>query len=164
MHARNRRVERFEFVPEDAAMVVTCMTQFAAAGRGWINLLPGFADDEDAPTMPTGLWAIFGGGNPVVTMCSWVPAARDRRRPEHTRLGITHSCGRRAAERLRAQDVGIPAGWFVEQDHVRRGLVLRVPPAEAPEKVLDWALRAGKALSNLRTTERWQAEVHFPTD
>jgi hypothetical protein len=159
--AGSRRVERFEFTPEDAAMVVACMAQLAAARDGWINLLPAIVDDEDAPTMPTGLTALFGGTNPGVTMCSWVPGAQDRRQREPNRLGIMHACGRLAAQRLRSQEVPVPEGWFVEQDHPRRGLVLRVPAGEPPEKVLDWALRAGRALCNVRLTGKWQAEVHF---
>ena len=114
--------------------------------------------------MPTGLAAIFGGGNPGVTMCTWVAAGQDRRGRNPAKLGIMHACGREAAARLRSQDVTLPAGWLVEQDHPRRGLVVQVPAAASPEVVLDWALRAGKALCNVRLTGKWQAEVHFPAE
>ena len=43
-----------------AAMVAACMRQLSDARDGWINLLPAVVDDEDGPTMPTGLAAIFG--------------------------------------------------------------------------------------------------------
>ncbi len=143
-------------------MVVACMTQLAAARNGWINLLPGIVDDEEGPSMPTGLTALFGAGNPGVTMCTWVPAGSDRRGRDPTRLGIMHACGRGASDRLRARDIAIPEGWFVEQNHPRRGLVIRVPPGEPHEVVLDWTLRAGRALCNVRLTGTWEAEVHFP--
>ena len=164
MGSRGRNIDRFEFVPDDSAMVVACMRQLSDAHDGWINLLPAVVDDEDGPTMPTGLAAIFGGGNPGVTMCTWVAAGQDRRGRNPAKLGIMHACGREAAARLRSQDVTLPAGWLVEQDHPRRGLVVQVPAAASPEVVLDWALRAGKALCNVRLTGKWQAEVHFPAE
>ncbi|MGP8163363.1 MAG: hypothetical protein ACLQAN_06260 [Acidimicrobiales bacterium] len=162
MTAKGRNVERFEFVPDSSAMIVACMRQLADARDGWINLLPAVVDDEHGPAVPTGLSALFGGGNPGVTMCTWVPAGQDRRGRDPTRLGIMHACGRLAAARLRSQDIAIPEGWFVEQDHPHRGLVLRVPSDASHETVLDWALRAGKALCNVRLTGKWRAEVHFP--
>jgi len=145
-------------------MVLACMTQLAAARDGWINLLPAIADDEDAPTVPTGLAAFFGGGNPGVTMCTWIPAGEDRHGRDPVKLGIMHACGRLAAARLRDRGVAVPEDWFVEQDHARRGLVIRVPPGAPHDVVLDWTLRAGRALCNVRLTGKWQAEVHFPTD
>ena len=160
--ARERRVERFEFKPDDPAMVVACMTQLAGARDGWINLLPAVVDDEDAPKAPTGFSRLFGGGNPGITMGTWVPAGEDRRGRDPTRLGIVHACGRFATARLRSQDLAVPPGWFVEQDHPERGLVLRVPSDTPHAEVLDWALRAGRALCTVRLTGKWQAEVHFP--
>jgi hypothetical protein len=159
-----RRIERFEFVPEESAMVVAAMDQLAGAKDGWINLLPAIVDDENAPTAPAGLLALFSNENPGVTMCTWVPAGEDRRGRAPTRLGIMHACGRLAMARLGSVNISVPAGWFVEQDHPRRGLVLRVPSDAPQASVLDWALRAGRALCNVRLTGKWQAEIHFPTD
>ncbi len=140
------------------------MTQLATAKDGWINLLPAVVDDEEAPTTPGVLSAWFGVENPGVTMCTWIPAGQDRRGRDPTRLGIMHACGRLAIARLEAWNVSIPEGWHIEQDHPRRGLVLRVPPDAIQATVLDWALRAGGVLCNVRLTGKWQAEVHFPTD
>lgn len=145
-------------------MVVACMTQLAGARDGWINLLPAIVDDEDAPKVPTGLSALFGRWNPGITMCTWVPAGEDRRGRDPTRLGIVHACGRFATARLRSQDLAVPATWFVEQNHPERGLVLRVPSDTLHEALLDWALRAGRALCTVRLTGKWQAEVHFPAE
>ncbi|HUZ19542.1 MAG TPA: hypothetical protein VMU75_03105 [Acidimicrobiales bacterium] len=137
------------------------MTRLAGAGDGWINLIPKIADDDEKPTS-LGFFTMFGGGGSGVTMCTWVPGSPDQRGHNQPSLGITHVTGHRAAGELQALGVPIPKTWLVEQDHPRRGLVLRVPPDEPHEQVLAWALRAVGALSVPRPIRGWRAEIHLP--
>jgi len=53
----------------------------------------------------------------------------------------------------------LPTGWRWQQDHPRRGLVVRVPTDVAHAVELDWLLRAGTALSIVPLTGEWEARV-----
>ena len=92
---------------------------------------------------------------------SGVPASRGRQAAGVT-VGIMHGRGRRAMEQLRALGVGLPAEWRVQQDHQRRGLVVRVTPGAEHAEVLGWACRAGSALCLGVPTGEWRASVHLP--
>jgi len=157
-----RRIERFEFVSGEPAKALEYMGQLVEAQSGWINFLPGIVEDEERPQSPTGLAALFGFGAPGNVMCTWIPAAQDRRRLDAPKLGIMHPRGQRAAPDLQSLGVPIPVAWRIEQDHPRRGLVLCVPFDAPNASVLEWILRAGAALCYARLTGRWQAEVHLP--
>lgn len=137
------------------------MARLTAAEDGWINLIPRPADSEEQPTS-LGFFTLLGGGGSGVTMCTWIPETHDRRGPRLPSLGITHNAGRRAVPELGSLGVVLPATWLVEQDHPRRGLVVRLPAGEAEEQVLEWALLAVNALGSLRPISDWQAEVHLP--
>jgi hypothetical protein len=156
-----RCIERFEFVPSEPSRTLEYMAQLAGAKSGWINFLPGIANEEEVPPAPTGLAAFFGMGTPGNLICTWVPSGQDRRGLDPMRLGIMHSRGGRVAADLRSYGVPIPETWGIEQDHPRRGLVLRVPPDDPYALVLDWALRAGAVLCYVHLTGTWQAEVHL---
>ncbi len=78
-------------------------------------------------------------------------------------LGITHNQGRRVLTELQAGAAVIPAGWRVEQDHPRRGLVVRVPADEPFEKVLRWAILTVSLLGGSRGGVRWYADAYMPT-
>lgn len=149
------------FRADDLGQVVASMARLAAAGDGWINLVPEFpGGDDDQPTSLRFL-TLFGGGGMGLTMGTWVPAGRDADagRP---RLGVTHTTGRRAVAELAERSVPVPEGWIVEQDHRRRGLVVR-PPADASHgAVLAWAVRAITALSSPRAIRGWRADVYAP--
>jgi len=156
-----RQIERVEFSVHELTQLVACMARLAGAGDGWINLIPRIADDDERPTT-LGFLALFGGGGIGVTMCTWIPGSLDRRGRIQASLGITHLTGQRAAGRLGSLAVAIPETWLVEQDHPRRGLILRVPSDEPHEQVLVWALRAVGALSAPRPIRRWQADIYLP--
>jgi len=158
-----RQIERVEFSAEEPTQIVACMEQLADAGDGWINLLPKIPSDDERPTS-LGFLTLVGGGALGFTMCTWIPARHDDRRHKYSSLGVTHLTGRRAAAELRSSAVPIPATWFVEQDHRRRGLVLRVPPDEPHELVLAWALRAADALSPPRPDRTWRADIYLPAN
>jgi hypothetical protein len=58
--------------------------------------------------------------------------------------------------------LAVPEGWTVEQDHPRRGLVLRPPLDAALAGVLSWTLRAVSALSVTQPSRGWRADVYLP--
>jgi hypothetical protein len=142
--------------------VVAYMARLTIAGDGWINLIPWVGDGEERTSL--GFFTLLSGGGSGVTMCTWVPQGRDRRGPVLASLGITHVTARRAAAALRSAGCAVPETWLVEQDHPRRGLVLRLPSGEDHEQVLGWALRAVGALGTPGPVTGWQADVHLPLD
>jgi hypothetical protein len=158
----HRQVERVEFSGDTTTRIVACMEQLADAGDGWINVIPKLADDEERPTS-LGFFTLFGGGGLGVTMSTWIPAVHLHRQGTHSSLGITHVTGQRAFARLNSLGVPVPSAWIVEQDHPRRGLVIRVPSDETPEAVLMWAMRAIAALSAPVRIRGWSADVYLPT-
>jgi hypothetical protein len=150
-----------EFTVEDPAQVVAHMARLADAEDGWINAVPKINDNDEKPTS-LGFFTLLSGGGSSVTMCTWVPGSHGRHGLTRPSLGIAHGTGHRVFAELHSLAVPIPENWFVEQDHPRRGLVLRVPPDEAHAQVLLWALRAVIALMAPRPIRRWRADVHLP--
>jgi len=153
-------MERVDFSAEALTPVLAYMARLAEAGDGWINLIPRITDENERPTS-LGFWTLFSGGGTGITMCTWIPAGQDRRGSKGSSLGISHVTGRRAVAQL-ALAVPIPETWVVEQDHPRRGLVLRLPTKETHEEVLEWALRAVAALTPGRPIRRWRADIYLP--
>jgi hypothetical protein len=149
-----------EFSAADTIGVVHHMSQLAAAGDGWINLLPGTSDDETPTSL--GFFNLFGGGSIGVTMCTWIPGQRGKDGRPLTSLGIAHTIGRRLGTVPTV--VTIPETWIIEQDHPRRGLVLQVPSVEPHERVLAWALTALAAVSPLGAIGNWRADIYLPAE
>jgi hypothetical protein len=157
-----RLVERFEFLPEDPALVLGWLEHLGTARTGWANFLPGvYEDDASAAEEPTGLFSVFSGARqPPVTMCTWVPPEGRQSAGEAVTIGVAHRQNRRVVPVLTEAGVAVPTGWKVVQDHVRRGLVLRVPLAVPHPLVLSWLLDVGERLCLAPLTGSWQAEVH----
>ncbi|MGA3354235.1 MAG: hypothetical protein ABSD85_13780 [Acidimicrobiales bacterium] len=156
-----RQIEREEFSIDELTPIVRWMARLAGAADGWINLVPKLTDDEERPTS-LGFFALFGGGSSGVTMCTWIPGSHNHRGPVRPSLGISHVTGHRAARELYLLAIPIPQTWLVEQDHPRRGLVLRLPYDEPHERVLVWALQAAGVLSARGPIERWRADIYLP--
>lgn len=175
--ARRRAVETIDFDPADAGDVVEEMDQLAAAGDGWINLLPGVPEEEVEQPSGSIFSALFGTAQPAVSMGTWMPAGVPaapagragptgliaRRGGDATEtVGIMHARGRDAVSQLGGAGSPVPPGWRVAQDHPRRGLIVH-PPRGAPHReVLGWTLRAGAALSVAPLTGKWRARVYLP--
>ena len=157
-----RDVEEFEFDPAAPGPVVAAMDRLAAAGDGWINLLPG-VDEAEAPEPERAgpFTALFGAPQPPVTMGTWMPARKNRPGGEQT-VGIMHPRGRHAVARLLEDGVAVPEHWRVRQDHIRRGLIVAAPGGAPHAEVLGWALRAGDALALVPLTGMWKARVYQP--
>lgn len=148
-----------EFVPPEAWAVVEWMAVLSSAADGWVNLLPGVPEDAVEEPPRTVFTALFGTANPPVTMCTWMPG----RRGAGPTVGVSHPTERKAVPQLEAAGAGLPTGWRVRQDHVRRGLVVEPPPGTPDAEVLEWMVRAGEALARVPLTGRWKARVHRPT-
>ena len=157
-----RATKTIEFTPPDVAGVADALAQLRSAGSGWVNLLPGIDEDAVDVEPPSGLFAFFGNRAPPVTMTTVMPPKQDRRQSEGMTVGLMHPTGGKAVARLAEVGVGLPEGWVVRQDHVRRGLVLRTP-VDAPEaEVITWCVRAGTALCRAEMTGQWRAVVYLP--
>jgi hypothetical protein len=156
-----RNVKYVIFTGNDLTQVVAYMEQLASAEDGWINLLARTAENDDRPTS-LGFFALVGGSAIGVTMCTWIPGSHSRRKYTEPTLGITHVTGHRVFGELRLLGTPIPQNWVVDQDHPRRGLVVRVPSEEPQEHVLTWALDALAALSGPNAIEKWRAEIYMP--
>lgn len=155
-----RQIEQVDFNPSGTDEVVARMDRLAGAGDGWINLIPKVGDDDVRPTTLS-FFTLLSGGGSGVTMCTWVPGSFERRGHGQPTLGITHVSGGRAVAVLRSRSVVVPERWHVEQDHPRRGLVVRVPTEESHAESLAWALRALGALG-VRPVRGWRADVYLP--
>lgn len=147
---------------DDQGRLVAAMVQLAAAGDGWINLVPQVAE-EDVPAPSLRFFTLFSGGGSGATMGTWVPGAHERRGTTRPSLGIMHVAGTRVVAELRSLSLPVPAGWIVEQDHPRRGLVLRIPLEEPHEQVLAWSIRAVAALAP-GPIRKWSADIHLPAE
>lgn len=149
-----------EFDPERTGEVVATMAALAETGRGWVNLEPAVHVD-DVPPEGSGAFALFSGRGPVVPLGTWTPGTVTRRgRQEPAMLGLQHPSGTKAKPLLAGHGHAVPDGWVVVQDHVRKGLVVAVPPEVGPEVALRWLLRAARLLSTIPLTGGWRAAVY----
>lgn len=151
---------RVEFLREAPAAVVEIMERMAAAGEGWLNVEPA-VDVEDVPPEGSGTFSFLSGRGPVVPFGTWTPGTVTRRgRREPAMVGLQHPAGSKAKPLLAQAGYPVPEGWVVVQDHVRKGLVVAVPPTVGPEEALDWLLGAAPLLSTIPLTGTWRASVY----
>ncbi len=157
-----RQTKTIEFTPPDVAAVAHELVALRAAGRGWVNLMPGI-DEEASDVHPrAGLFAFFGNNAAPVTMTTVMPPKKDRRETDGLTVGIMHPTGDHAVERLAEAGAPVPEDWLVRQDHARRGLLFRTPVAVTETEVIGWSVRAGTALCRAEMTGRWRAVVYLP--
>ena len=153
-------MEQVVFDADDLSRVVARMTSLAETGHGWMNLVPLIAGVDDERPTSLRFTTLLGGGGMGITMATWIPTDREHAEREPPRLGIAHVTGRRAVSELAARSVSLPAGWVVEQDHARRGLVVRLPAHETHQHVLEWAMGALRALIAPGVIRGWRADVY----
>jgi hypothetical protein len=160
-----RKVEHIEFTPMVTGEVVAKMDELGAARDGWINLLPGVPEEfTSEQPRPSPLSGLFGPKNPDVVMITFMPAepsGRGRARDRET-FGFMHAVGHKVVPALRQEGLVIPEGWWLRQDHVRRGLIVELPVGEDHTDALAWALRVGGALCVAPMTGSWRADVYLP--
>lgn len=157
---RRPRPEQIEFTVTDPAAVVAALEGLVAARSGWINLFPEVDEDQAAAVTPNAVAALFRAPGPPIPQATLIAPTDGRRGSRPAQLGMTHGVGTAVMRRLAAEGLEKPEGWKVVQDHVRRGLVLRLDDPLDVERVLTWALRAGALLCPIDTTGGWLAEVH----
>jgi len=148
-----------EFDPDRVAEVVSAMEAIGESGKGWVNFEPA-VDVDDVPA-ESGTFSLFSGRGPTVPLGTWTPGSTSRRgRVEPAMLGLQHPAGAKAKPLLATRGHPVPQGWVVVQDHVRKGLVVSVPPGVAPAEALQWLLRAARLLSTIPLTGRWRAAMY----
>jgi hypothetical protein len=151
-------VEAFVFTPDEPGPVLAQMDRLAALHQGWINFNPGVRE-EDVPPPQGAFGTLFSGTIHDIPICTWVPGAAGRKGTEGDSVGIQHNAGTKTVAHLVTLGVPVPVGWRREQDHPRRGLVVRVPPGVSHAEQLSWMLEAGAALSTVPLTGEWEAQV-----
>jgi hypothetical protein len=149
-----------EFRPDAPQEVVATMDAMAKAGKGWVNFEPA-VDVDDVPSEGSGAFSFLSGRGPVVPLGTWTPGTMTRRgRTEPAMLGLQHPAGSKAKPLLAELGQPVPEGWVVMQDHVRKGLVVAVPPEVGPGEALEWLLRAARLLSTIPLTGGWRAAIY----
>lgn len=149
-----------EFQPDRADDIVATMAAMSEAGKGWVNFEPA-VHVEDVPAEGSGAFSLFSGRGPVVPLGTWTPGSVTRRgRTEPAMLGLQHPSGSKAKPVLTELGHAVPDGWVVVQDHVRKGLVVAVPPDVGLDVALEWLLRAARLLSTIPLTGGWRAAVY----
>jgi hypothetical protein len=139
---------------------VEVMDSLTEAHAGWVNFQPA-VDVDDVPRIGAGIFALFAGKGPDVPLATWMPPTGPKRgRPEPPRIGLQHGTGTKAKKRLAEAGHPIPDGWVVQQDYVKKGLVVAVPPQVSHADVLAWLIGAARALSNVPLAGEWRAEVY----
>jgi hypothetical protein len=146
---------------EDTSAVERVMDELAAVHDGWVNLHPEVRP-EDEPPPRSGLTTLLAGPIHDVPVCTWVAGKATARGQLPDSVGVQHAAGERVRLRLVTAGVAIPEGWRIVQDHPRRGLIVNPPPDAPHHDVLAWTLEAGAALSAVRLSGEWRAEVHLP--
>ena len=152
-----RPPEVIEFDDGDRADVLERMAELAD-GTGWVNVQP-VVDPEELPPKGSALFGIFSSRGPIVPLATWTPAGLAKRET-YVSLGLQHGTGIKAAERLRERGVPVDETWRVLRDSPKGGLVVGVPATDAHERVLDWLLRAARAVSPVDNHGRWVALVY----
>jgi hypothetical protein len=136
------------------------MDALSDAGQGWVNFEPA-VDVDDVPPDGSGAFSFLSGRGPVVPLCTWTPPTVSRRgRREPAMLGLQHPAGSKAKSLLARLGRPVPDRWIVVQDHVRKGLVVAVPPEVGAAEALDWLLGAAAVLSTIPLTGGWRAAIY----
>lgn len=146
------------FSREEPDEIVRVMDELAATGRGWLTFAPGFDEDDLPPPAPL-VSRIFSARGPTIPELSWVPRVPGAAKGEPTSIGIRHAAGH-ARGVLAERRHPVPEAWVVLQDNPKRGLVVAVPDAERPARVLSWLLDATVVLCPLPLTGDWRAALY----
>jgi hypothetical protein len=154
--------DRIEFPATQTAPVVAALEGLVVEGGGWINLFPEVMEGDVERVTPSAVGLLFRAAGPPIPQATIIAPARGRRATKPGQVGLTHGVGTKVLPRLAAEGIARPDGWTMVQDHVRRGVVLRVDEF-VPGIVVEWSLRAASALCPVPLTGGWLAEVHHPS-
>ena len=149
--------DTIEFDESQRTAVLAAMAE-VADGSGWVNVQP-VVDPDDLPPRGSALFGIFSSRGPILPLCTWTPAGLSKREA-YASLGVQHPTGTKAATRLADRGVAVDERWRVLRDSPKGGLVVAVPPDESLDILLNWLLRAGRALCPADNHGRWVALVY----
>ena len=156
-------VRRISFEPGDLSVVVSAMTEIAAApgADGWVNIGPALTDEQAAQVPArSGLAAWFSGRGPAVAMGTWMPAPTAGR-SRAAQVGVEHGQGPNALKRLREAGLELPDGWVKRQDHAKHGVVVEIGAAVELAAVVAWMVRAVAILtSDVEVDDRFIAHLY----
>jgi len=143
------------FRTDDISEVVANIERIAADGTGseWITISP-WVDQEHLPVTSV-LRRMFTARGPKVPEATWFPPVKG----DPAQLGILHSSGPGALERLNSACALAPEAWRLVSDHSKRGVLFAIHPDSAPKQIIDFAVEAASALAGVPTDDRWIAQV-----
>lgn len=154
--------DRIEFPIDARGPVTAALAGLVDEGGGWLNLFPEVLEGDVERVTPSAVGLLFRAAGPPIPQATIIAPIRRRRGGKPGQVGLTHGIGTKVLPRLAGVGVVLPDGWTMVQDHVRRGVVVKVDGDFEPEVVLDWSLRAASALCPVPLTGGWLAEVHHP--
>ena len=150
--------ETFLVDAADPADLVDVLGEAAGSPGSWVNVEPD-VDDALRADVP-GLFAWFSARGSQVPVATFV-AGSDR---DASSVGLDHSTGRGAGDRLRDAGVTAPAGWSLRQDNPKRGLVWETGAPGLPDGPLlaVFLMEATALFCPLPTNGRFRVSVHRP--
>lgn len=116
-------------------------------GARFANITPGVDAPPGRPHSP--ISDLFRARGPEVPLGTWTPGE----------LGLQHSTGTRALQRLADAGLPLPEGWRAVQDHPRQGLVVQPAAGTTPAEAIRWLLAAMERLNPLPVVGPWRATV-----
>ena len=148
--------DEIPFDEDDLSPAEEAVARLAAAGTGWVNLLPQVEPGEEPP--PRSLFAtIFSARGNAFPLATWAPSGDPGGRSS---LGLQHGGGPKALNFLAEHNHPLPAGWLKVSDHPRRGFVVTAPDGTEPEELVWWLLTAAQILTTVPLTGAWIARVY----
>jgi len=128
--------------------------ELISSGKGWCNVVPGVVDDvADLKVNVFGLWV-----NQGVAVASFVTSAPRHGEILPSSLGVLHSQGRLAVERITILLGGAP--FTLRQNHSQRGLLFDVPVDASATKVLDVMCTMTASLCDYSMTGSWRMDLY----
>src|SRR4051794_36511251 len=93
--------EELTFDEDDLTPIVTVIDELAAAGKGWVNLLPEVEEGHEPPPRRFVI-ELFSSRGDAVPKATWTPPDKPGRR---AKVGIQHGSGPHALRRLAERDL-----------------------------------------------------------
>ena len=145
------------FSRQEAGEILEFMREAASVedASRWVNVAP--AVDIDLMPKENRFAGLFAARGPLIPMATWVPGEKKGNDRRPTSVGLEHGIGRDAIAELAELGVTTPPGWYLEQEHPRRGITFQVPSDEDPRVALDYFFAANAALCPIDFGDRWSA-------
>ena len=150
--------ETFLVDSADPTDLVDVLAEVTDSPGSWGNVEPD-VDDSLRADVP-GLFAWFSARGSQVPVATFV-AGSDRDVPS---VGLDHSTGRGAGDRLRDAGVVAPDGWSLRQDNPKRGLIWESGSSDVPTgpSLAAFLIEATELFCPLPTEGRFRVSVNTP--